>query len=77
MEEQVNLNIQLEKTLPIGCDECGNETFQEAVILRKVSKFLTASSKDSIIPIPTFVCTKCGHANQEFIPPQLQNLPNE
>lgn len=76
-QQQVNINVQLDKTLPVICEECGNQTFQEGLMLRKISKFLTATAKDSLLPIPTFVCMKCGHVNAEFIPPQLQNLPNE
>lgn len=77
MEQQAQINIQLEKTLPISCDNCQNQTFQEALLLRKISKFLTASEKDSLMPIPTFVCTKCGHVNEEFIPSPLRQTNGE
>ena len=70
--QEQQINIQLEKTLPMVCENCGNSTFQEALLLRKVSKFLTASAKDSILPIPTFVCTKCSHINKEFIPEPIR-----
>lgn len=71
MQQQVN--IDLKKTLPIVCEECNNQTFSEALILRKVSKFVTATEKDSIYPIPTFVCTKCGHVNSDFMPKLTNN----
>lgn len=72
MQQDPQINIQLEKTLPMLCEACGNSTFQEALLLRKVSKFLTASAKDSILPIPTFICTKCSHVNAEFIPEPIR-----
>lgn len=72
MDQGQQINIQLDKTLPITCENCGNDTFQEALLLRRVSKFLTASNKDSILPIPTFVCTQCGHVNTEFKPELLK-----
>jgi hypothetical protein len=38
--------------------------------LRKVSKFLvaTTSDKDQLIPVPTFYCVSCKHVNKEFSP---------
>jgi rubrerythrin len=61
----------LEKSTPILCEACGHNTFQEQIMLRKLSKFFTATDKDSLIPIPVFVCGKCGHINKDMIPPQL------
>lgn len=76
MQDQGQINIQLEKTLPIVCDECGEEAFMEVTYLRKVSKFLTGSAKDSLLPIPTFACVSCGHVNDEFIPEPLKRDPD-
>jgi uncharacterized Zn finger protein len=69
--EQPQLNIGLDKTVAASCDECQNEVFQEGVLLRKASRFLTGTSTDAIIPIPVFMCSKCGHVNKEFLPKQL------
>ena len=71
--EQQQLNISLDKTIGASCDECQNEVFQEGVMLRKASRFLTGTSQDAIIPISVFVCAKCGNVNKEFLPKQLQN----
>jgi len=72
-QQQVNMNISLDKTTEIICDECGNNTFIEGMILRKASRFITGTSQDAMIPIPVFICNKCGHVNQEFLPMQLRN----
>jgi len=72
-QQQMNLNITLDKTTPVVCDECGGETFQEVVLLRKASRFVTGTAQDALIPIPVFTCSKCGHINEEFIPMQLRN----
>lgn len=66
--QQQQMNISLDKTLPITCDECGNDSFNQVLFIRKISKFLAGTSEDGIIPIPSFSCTKCGHVNQEFTP---------
>ena len=71
-QQQMNLNITLDKTTPVTCDECGGETFQEVVLLRKASRFVTGTAQDALIPIPAFACVKCGHVNEDLLPPQLR-----
>jgi len=70
-DQRMKLNVSLDKTTGVVCESCGSETFQEALLLRKVSKFLTGQAQDGILPIPTFVCSKCGHVNEEFYPKEL------
>jgi hypothetical protein len=70
-QQNMKLNISLDKTVGVFCDSCQNTTFQEALILRKASKFLTGTEQDAVIPIPTFVCSKCGHVNDDFYPKEL------
>ena len=66
--QQQQMNISMDKTLPIVCDECGNDSFNQVLFIRKISKFLAGTAEDGIIPIPSFSCTKCGHVNIEFRP---------
>lgn len=72
-QQQMNLNITLDKTTPVACNECSGETFQEVVLLRKASRFVTGTAQDALIPIPAFACVKCGHVNEDLLPPQLRN----
>jgi hypothetical protein len=65
--------IALDKTTPIICEECASLAFQEALMLRKISKFITGDQQDGVIPIQTFVCAKCGHINKDFYPKELVN----
>jgi len=66
--QPVKLNIKLDQTTPILCEQCESSAFQPAVILRKVSKFLSGTPQDGIIPVEVFACVKCGHINEEFEP---------
>jgi hypothetical protein len=67
-----NINLSLDKTSAVICEECGNHSFIEGTLLRKASRFLTGTSTDALIPIPLFYCTKCAHTNEEFLPIQLK-----
>ena len=72
-QEQPRLNIDLTKTQEVFCDKCGGVVFQEGLMLRKASKFLTGTTQDALIPLPVFSCASCGHVNQEFLPEPLKN----
>ena len=76
-QEQIKLNISLDKTAEITCDECGHNVFQEGLMLRKANKFLTGTAQDALIPLPVFSCAKCGHVNEEFLPEPLKNKDSE
>jgi hypothetical protein len=71
-QEQLQLNISLDKTAEIICEERGHNVFQEGLMLRKASKFLAGTEKDALIPLPVFSCSKCGHVNEEFLPEPLK-----
>ena len=50
------------------CEECGSKTFVEAMHIKKISKFLTGSERDSIAPMPVIACMSCGHVNEDMLP---------
>ena len=76
-QQQVNMNISLDKTTEVTCDKCSNSAFQEVVLLRKASRFVTGTPQDAIIPIPVFACTGCRHINESFLPAQLKDNNND
>jgi DNA-directed RNA polymerase subunit RPC12/RpoP len=67
-QKELNMNVSLKDTTPVACEECGNEIFVEGVMLRKISRFVTGTAQDALMPIPVFTCSKCGHVNAEFMP---------
>jgi hypothetical protein len=71
MAQNMNVNISLDKTTPLVCEECNNETFMQVTFLRKVSKFIAGTDQDALIPIPSFACLECSHVNEEFQPKNL------
>ena len=70
-DQQLKMNIDIKQTVPIESEE-GNQVFQEAVILRKVSKFLAGTAEDAVIPIPVFIDTKTGKILTELLPKELR-----
>ena len=68
---QMNINIDIKNTQPIVSPE-GNQVFQEGVILRKVSRFVTGTQEDGIIPVPCFFDVVTGKVLVELLPKELR-----
>lgn len=69
-----NLNVDFSQTSAVVCEKCSCTYFEQALVIRKASGLLTGQPKPTLIPIPVFKCTECGHVNQEFLPKEIQSL---
>jgi hypothetical protein len=70
-QQQLNINVDIKNSTAIKSPE-GNQVFAEGVILRKVSKFITGTSEDGVIPIPVFYDVKSGKVLVELLPKELR-----
>lgn len=52
----------------IVCENCSNLTFEEVLLMKKVSALVSPNGKEGIVPIPTFACVACGWVNEMFRP---------
>ena len=66
MDEIIKPKINLKDQPTVECEKCDSRFFKEVVLIKKVSKLLTGSSEDTIIPFPTYRCDDCGHVNKDF-----------
>lgn len=57
----------------LKCSECGCKTFNNVFVIKHVSALVSPNGREVNAPIPTFSCTKCGHINAEFLPPENDN----
>ena len=62
------LNVNLKDSEELVCEKCGGNVFEEKLMIRKISKFLTGQPQDSIMPIPVIACADCNHVNEMFRP---------
>lgn len=77
MNQQKPVSISIDQTVPVICENCGNDTFQEALFLRKVSRFITLTPEDGMQPIPTIICTKCSTPVADFVPAALKRKTDD
>jgi len=59
--------VNLRDSQTITCEKCGSMYFKEVVYIKKVSKILTGSSEDTIVPFPIYMCASCEHVNDGLI----------
>lgn len=71
MKEQMQMKVDITQSTPIVSPE-GNQVFQEAVVLRKISKFIAGTSEDAVVPIPVFIDVKTGKILIDMLPKELR-----
>jgi DNA-directed RNA polymerase subunit RPC12/RpoP len=62
------LNVNIAEAPYVECENCSSQIFEERMMIKKVSKFMTGAAHDSIVPIPVIACSSCGHINELFKP---------
>ena len=66
--------IDITKSKAMVCEKCGYDVFIPGSKFRTISKIVTGTPQDVIIPIEVFLCGECGTVNESFIPQELKNL---
>lgn len=65
-------NIDLTNTTAVeGFD--GGKLFGQAVVIRKVSKFVTGTDEDMLMPIPVFYDLETKKILKDSIPPEIRD----
>lgn len=63
--------IDLKNTVPITT-EGGSDIWKQGFILRRVSRFVTNSAEDGVLPIPVFYDKVTGKILKDTLPPELR-----
>ena len=71
MQKQPQMQVDITQSTPMKSED-GGQIFQEAVVLRKISKFLAGTSEDAVIPIPVFIDVKTGKILIDMLPKELR-----
>ena len=69
--EQPQLNLDLNKTTPIDTPS-GDKIWHTGMVLRKVSKFVTGTAEDAIVPITVFYDPKTNEILGDTLPQELR-----
>jgi len=66
LSEGKKIQVNVMDSPNVECEKCENIFFEKVTIIKKISKLLTGSPEDQLVPMETYVCAKCGHMNKEF-----------
>ena len=64
--------IDLKSTTSVQI-ESGGDIWKQGFVLRKVSRFVTNSSEDAVMPIPVFYDSETGKILKDTLPPELRD----
>lgn len=64
--------IDLANTTSITTEN-GSDIWKQGFILRKVSRFVTNSAEDGVLPIPVFYDPETGKILKDTLPPELRD----
>tara|TARA_B110000305_G_scaffold200447_1_gene227674 strand:- start:261 stop:485 length:225 start_codon:yes stop_codon:yes gene_type:complete len=69
--EQPQMNLDLSKTTAIDTPS-GGKIWKQGMIVRKVSKFVTGTAEDAIVPIPVFYDPETNKILEDTLPKELR-----
>jgi len=72
MNNKINIDLSNVDSIRCDSDGCDSEYFSPTFVIKKLSALVSPSGKETLIPLQTFKCDKCGHINALF----LQGLTN-
>jgi hypothetical protein len=64
------INIDLDSTTDLECDECKEKIFVQAFLIKKISALMSPTGEEALVPVQVFQCKGCGHINEQFLPRQ-------
>jgi hypothetical protein len=72
MQEQPKMNIDFQNTTSIEGFN-GSKLFGQAVVIRKISKFIAGTDEDQLIPIPVFYDLESKKILPDSLPPDIRD----
>jgi len=70
-QQQPQMNLDLSKTTPLETPS-GGKIWHTGMVLRKVSKFITGTAEDAIVPITVFYDPKTNEILGDTLPQELR-----
>ena len=70
-QQQPQMNLDLSKTTPLETPS-GNKIWHTGMVLRKVSKFITGTAEDAIVPITVFYDPETNEILGDTLPQELR-----
>lgn len=70
--QQAQPKIDLSQAKDMNCKHCKNPYFIQAVMLKKISRFVTGTANDAVLPVDVLLCGNCGKPFEELLPKEFR-----
>lgn len=61
------MNINPTELEDVKCDKCGNFTFVQVSLMKRLPSVISPTGKETFMPMQVFACAVCNHINETFI----------
>ena len=58
--QQQQITITEDNTTEVLCNNCQTGLFEQCIMLRKMSAFVSPNGVEQVVQIPVMVCKNCG-----------------
>jgi 5-methylcytosine-specific restriction endonuclease McrA len=70
--QQAQPKIDLSQAKDMNCIHCNNSYFIQAVMVKKISRFVTGTANDAVLPVDVLLCGNCGKPFEELLPKEFR-----
>ena len=70
--QQQQPKIDLSQAKDMNCIHCNNQYFIQAVMVKKISRFVTGTTNDAVLPVDVLLCGNCGKPFEELLPKEFR-----
>lgn len=74
MTSNPNINISPSDTVGVECTNCRSLFFDQPVMVRRISRFLTGTPTDQYMFLPVLRCSDCGEILKEIFPEGMADV---
>jgi len=64
--------VDLSQAQDMNCPNCNYPYFIQAVMMKKISRFVANTAKDAVLPVDVLLCGNCGKPLDELLPAELR-----
>ena len=65
--KQTQVQVDLRQAKTIKCNSCGNYLFIQSFVLKRLSKLISPTGEEALIPVQVYSCGNCGEVAEGML----------
>lgn len=71
-QQPIQPKVDLSQAKDMNCIHCNNPYFIQAVMVKKISRLITGTANDAVLPVDVLLCGNCGQPFEELLPKEFR-----